>query len=82
MCIVFQTGMEHIFLQNLFQYISDKIAVILRSPKRKAEIKEPIKESIRDRLARSQKRADELNARRRAEHGAFPRQRQQDIELF
>ena len=68
--------------KGMTQYISDKIAVILRSPERKTEIKEPIKESIRDRLARSQKRADELNARRRAGRGALPKRRQQDIELF
>jgi hypothetical protein len=67
--------------KGMTQYISDKIAVILRSPKRKAEIKEPIKESIRDRLTRSQKQADELNARRRAEHGMAPRRKQQDMDL-
>ena len=67
--------------KGMTQYISDKIAVILRSPERKAEIKEPIKESIRDRLTRSQKQADELNARRRAEHGMAPRRKQQDMDL-
>ena len=40
----------------------------------------PIKESIRDRLARSQKKADELNARRREEQGLPSKRKQQNIE--
>ena len=68
--------------KGMTHYITNKLAVILRSPERKAEIKEPIKESIRDRLARSQKQADELNARRRAGRSMPPKRRQQDMELF
>jgi S-adenosylmethionine:diacylglycerol 3-amino-3-carboxypropyl transferase len=68
--------------KGMTHYITNKLAVILRSPERKAEIKEPIKESIRDRLARSQKQADELNARRRAGRSMSPKRRRQDMELF
>ena len=68
--------------KGMTHYITNKLAVILRSPERKAEIKEPIKESIRDRLARSQKQADELNARRRAGRSMPPKRRRQDMELF
>ena len=68
--------------KGMTHYITNKLAVILRSPERKAEIKEPIKESIRDRLARSQKQADELNARRRAGRSMPPKRRQQDMELL
>ena len=68
--------------KGMTHYITNKLAVILRSPERKAEIKEPIKESIRDRLARSQKQADELNARRRAGRSIPPKRRRQDMELF
>ena len=66
--------------KGMTQHISDRLASIFRSPKKKAEIKEPIKESIRDRLARSQKRADEMNARRRAEHGTPPKRKQQNMD--
>ena len=60
---------------------SDRIAVIFRSSEKKVEIKEPIKESIRDRLARNQKRADELNARWWARKGIKPKRKQQNIDL-
>lgn len=67
--------------KGMTQHISERLSAIFQSPKKKAEIKEPIKESIRDRLARNQKRADELNARRRAERGAPPRRKQQNMDL-
>ena len=67
--------------KEMTQHISERIAAIFRSPEKKAEIKEPIKESIRDRLARNQKRADELNARRRAERGVPTKRKQQNLEL-
>ena len=67
--------------KGMTRHISERMAAIFRSPEKKAEIKEPIKESIRDRLARNQKRADELNARRRAERGVPPKRKQQNIEL-
>ena len=66
--------------RGMTQYISDRISAILKSPEKKAVIKEPIKESIRDRLARSQKKADELNARRREEQGLPSKRKQQNIE--
>ena len=67
--------------KEMTQHISERMAAIFRSPEKKAEIKEPIKESIRDRLARNQKRADELNARRRAERGVPTKRKQQNLEL-
>lgn len=67
--------------KGMTQHISDRLAAIFQSPKKKAEIKEPIKESIRDRLARSQKRADEMNSRRRAECGTPPKRKQQNMDL-
>ena len=74
------TGLMNRF-KGMTQHISERMAAIFRSPEKKAEIKEPIKESIRDRLARSQKRADELNARRRAERGTLPKRKQQNMDL-
>ena len=67
--------------KGMTQHISERLTSIFRSPKKKSEIKEPVKESIRDRLARSQRRADEANARRRAERGLPPRRRQQNMDL-
>ena len=67
--------------RGMTQYISDRLTALFRSPEKKAAIKEPIKESIRDMLARNQKRADELNARRRAERGTPPKRKQQNMEL-
>lgn len=67
--------------KGLTQHISERLASIFQSPKKKSEVKEPIKESIRDRLAKSQKRADELNARRRAERDMPSKHKQQNMEL-
>ena len=67
--------------KGMTQHISERLASIFHSPKKKSEIKEPIKESIRDRLARSQRRADEANARRQAERGRLPKRRQQNMDL-
>lgn len=67
--------------KGLTQHISERLASIFQSPKKKSEVKEPIKESIRDRLAKSQKRADELNTRRRAERDMLSKHKQQNIEL-
>ena len=67
--------------RGMTQYISDRLTALFRSPEKKAAIKEPIKESIRDMLARNQKRADELNARRRAERGTPPKRKQQNMDL-
>ena len=68
--------------KGMTRYISDRVAAIFRSPQKKAEIKEPIKESIRDRLARNQRRADEANARRRAERGAQSKRKLQNRDLW
>ena len=76
---VFSDIMER--FKGMTQHISERLASIFRSPKKKSEIKAPIKESIRDRLARSQKRADDLNARRRAERGTPPKRKQQNMDL-
>ena len=74
------TGLMNRF-KGMTQYISERMAVIFRSPEKKKEIKEPIKESIRDRLSRSQKQADKMNARRRSERGMPPKRRRQDMDL-
>ena len=76
---VFSDIMER--FKGMTQHITDRVAAIFRSQQKKAEIKEPIKESIRDRLARNQNRADELNARRRAGRGMPPRRGQQNMDL-
>ena len=52
--------------KGMTQYITDKLAVLLHSPEKKAEIKEPIKRSLLDRLAKAQVDADAYNAARRA----------------
>jgi hypothetical protein len=65
--------------KGMTQYISDKMAFIFRTPEKKAVIKEPIKESIRDRLARNKIRADEAN-RRRWEQQGLPQRRQSNRE--
>ena len=67
--------------KGVTQHISERLDSMFQSPKKKSEIKEPIKESIRDRLAKSQKRADELNARRRAERDMPSKHKQQNMEL-
>ena len=76
---VFSDIMER--FKGMTQHITDRVAAIFRSQQKKAEIKEPIKESIRDRLARNQNRADKLNARRRAGRGIPPRRGQQNMDL-
>lgn len=74
------TGLMNRF-KEMTQHISDRMSAIFRSPEKKAEIKGPIKELIRGRIARNQKRADELNARRRVERGMPPKRKQQNIDL-
>lgn len=80
---VIETVFSEIMKQfmGMTQHISDRLASIFRSPEKKVEIKAPIKESVRDRLARSQRRADELNARRRLERGQLPKKKSHDMEL-
>ena len=50
-------------------------------PVQKKKLQEPIRESIRDRLSRNQRRADEANAARRAGQDQPPKKKQQNMEL-
>ena len=73
------------FLMKRFRGMTDHIAERLmeefEDPAKKKVMQEPIRESIRDKLARNQKRADEENAKRRAEQGAPPKRKQQNMDL-
>ena len=65
--------------RGMTQHISEILVSSFRSPEKKAAIKEPIKESIRDRLARGKIRADESN-RKRWEQQGRPKKKQQNME--
>lgn len=52
--------------RGMTQYITDQLAALLRTPEKKAEIKEPIRKSLLGRLAKAQVDADAYNAARRA----------------
>ena len=66
--------------RGMTEHIAGRLAVIFGDPVQKKAMQAPIRESIRDKLARSQKRADEENARRRAGQEQPPKKKQQDIE--
>ena len=66
--------------RGMTQHISDRLIAVLRRPEKKEAIKEPIRESIHDRLARSQQKADERNAARYAERGLPKKNYQQYLE--
>ena len=67
--------------RGLTEHITERLAAIFGDPVQKKKLKEPIRESIRDSLARGQKRADAYNAARREEQGQPPKKKQQNMEL-
>lgn len=62
--IVFSQIMNQ--FKGMTQHISDRLAAVFRTPETKREIKKPVKESIRSRLARGKIEADARNAARQA----------------
>lgn len=59
---------------------TNKLIAIFHTPTKKEEIKQPIRESIRDRLARGRKEADAYNSQRRAGMTAPPKKRNRNRE--
>ena len=53
--------------KGMTKRITERLAAIFRSPEKREEIQAPIRESIREVLARSRAEADALNAARRLE---------------
>ena len=66
--------------RGMTEHITGRLAAIFGDPIQKKAMQAPIRESIRDKLAKSQKRADEENARRRTGRDQLPKKKQQDIE--
>jgi len=66
--------------RGMTEHITGRLAAIFGDPVQKKAMQAPIRESIRDRLARSQKRADAENAQRRAGQDQPPKKKQHDIE--
>ena len=67
--------------RGLTDHITERLAAVFGDPVQKKALQEPIKESIRDRLAKSQQKADALNAQRRMEQAQPPKKKQQNMEL-
>lgn len=67
--------------RGMTDHITGRLAAIFGDPDQKKAMQAPIRESIRDKLARSQMQADEENAKRRAEQGPPVKRKQQDINL-
>ena len=67
--------------RGMTDHITGRLTEIFGDPAQKKAMQEPIRESIRDKLARSQMQADEENARRRVEQGPPVKRKQQDINL-
>lgn len=61
--------------KGMTEQITNKLIAIFHTPTKKEEIKQPIRESIRDRLARGRKEADAYNSQRRAGMTAPPKKR-------
>lgn len=66
--------------RGLTDHITERLAAVFGDPVQKKALQEPIKESIRDRLAKSQQRADALNAQRRMEQGQPQKNKQQNMD--
>ena len=64
--------------KGMTKHISDRLAAIFHSPKKKEEIQQPIKRSIRELLARNRVEADAANAARRAEQDQARKKKQQN----
>ena len=67
--------------RGLTEHITERLAAIFGDPVQKKKLQEPIRESIRDRLSRNQRRADEVNAARHAGQDQPPKKKQQNMEL-
>ena len=65
--------------RGLTGHISGRLQKVFGDPEQKKTIQAPIRESIRDQLARNKKRADEENAKRRAAKDQLP-EKKQNIE--
>ena len=66
--------------KGMTEQITNKLIAIFHTPTKKEEIKQPIRESIRDRLARGRKEADAYNSQRRAGMTALPKKRNRNRE--
>ena len=66
--------------KGLTSHISERLSAVFGDPVQKKVLQEPIRRSIRDRLAESQKKADAYNAARREEQGLPPRRKQQNMD--
>ena len=66
--------------KGMTEQITNKLIAIFHTPTKKEEIKQPIQESIRDRLARGRKEADAYNSQRRAGMTAPPKKRNRNRE--
>lgn len=66
--------------KGMTEHITYKLIAIFHTPAKKEEIKQPIRESIRDRLARGRKEADACNSQRRAGMTAPPKKRNHNRE--
>lgn len=66
--------------KGMTEQITNKLIAIFHTPTKKEEIKQPIRESIRDRLARGRKEADAYNSQRRAGMTAPPKKRNRNRE--
>ena len=65
---------------GMTQAISAKLKQIFREPESKNEVKEPVRRSIRELLARNRAVADAANAARRTEQNPARKKKQQNIE--
>ena len=65
---------------GMTEQITNRLIAIFHTPTKKEEIKQPIRESIRDRLARGRKEADAYNSQRRAGMTAPPKKRNRNRE--
>ena len=65
---------------GMTQAISTKLKQIFREPERKDEVKEPIRRSIRELLARNKVEADAHNSARRAEQDPARKKKQQNMD--
>ncbi len=65
--------------KGMTDHITKRLAAVFWDPAQRKAIQAPIRESVRERLAQSQTKADAYNEQRRAERARQPKEKHQDM---
>ena len=65
--------------KGMTDHITKRLAAVFWDPAQRKAMQAPIRESVRERLAQSQTKADAYNEQRRAERARQPKEKHQDM---